>query len=59
MGGDDYVTKPFALAEIIARVQAILRRTGDEPGDDGMLRFADLELDEGRTRSAGPATPSS
>ena len=46
IGGDDYVTKPFALAELIARVHAILRRTGYEPDDDGVLRFADLELDE-------------
>ncbi len=46
VGGDDYVTKPFALAEIIARVHAILRRTGYESDDDGVLRFADLELDE-------------
>jgi two-component system OmpR family response regulator len=46
-GGDDYVTKPFSLAEIVARAQAILRRTaGDLPGD--VLRFADLVLDEGR-----------
>ena len=46
-GGDDYVTKPFSLAEVVARVQAILRRTGGElPGD--VLRFADLVLDEGR-----------
>jgi two-component system OmpR family response regulator len=46
IGGDDYVTKPFALAELIARVHAILRRTGYEPDDDGVLRFADLELNE-------------
>src|SRR6202050_5645759 len=46
VGGDDYVTKPFALAEVIARVHAILRRTGYEPEEDGVLRFADLELDE-------------
>jgi two-component system OmpR family response regulator len=46
VGGDDYVTKPFALAEVIARVHAILRRTGYEPDDDGVLRFSDLELDE-------------
>ncbi len=46
-GGDDYVTKPFSLAEVVARVQAILRRTGsDLPGD--VLRFADVALDEGR-----------
>jgi two-component system OmpR family response regulator len=46
-GGDDYVTKPFSLAEIVARTQAILRRTaGELPGD--VLRFADLVLDEAR-----------
>jgi two-component system OmpR family response regulator len=46
-GGDDYVTKPFSLAELLARVQAILRRSaGTPPGD--VLRFADLVLDEGR-----------
>jgi two-component system OmpR family response regulator len=44
-GGDDYVTKPFSLAEVVARVQAILRRTGSElPGDT--LRFSDVTLDE-------------
>ena len=47
VGGDDYVTKPFALAEIIARARAILRRSGADPTDDGVLRFADLEMDEG------------
>jgi two-component system OmpR family response regulator len=46
VGGDDYVTKPFALAELIARVRTILRRTGTDPDDDGILRFADIELDE-------------
>jgi two-component system OmpR family response regulator len=46
-GGDDYVTKPFSLAELVARVQAILRRTGNElPGE--VLRYADLVLDETR-----------
>ena len=46
-GGDDYVTKPFSLAEVVARVQAILRRTASElPGD--VLRFSDLTLDESR-----------
>jgi two-component system OmpR family response regulator len=46
IGGDDYVTKPFALAEVIARVKTILRRVGADPNEDGVLRFADLELDE-------------
>jgi two-component system, OmpR family, response regulator len=46
-GGDDYVTKPFSLAELVATTQAILRRTaGDLPGD--VLSFADLVLDESR-----------
>ena len=46
-GGDDYVTKPFSLAEVVARVHAILRRTaGELPGD--VLRFSDLVLDEQR-----------
>ena len=46
IGGDDYVTKPFALAEVIARVQTILRRVGVNPDEDDVLRFADLELNE-------------
>ena len=46
-GGDDYVTKPFSLAEVVARTEAILRRTaGALPGD--VLRFGDLVLDEVR-----------
>ncbi len=46
-GGDDYVTKPFSLAELVARAEAILRRTsGALPGD--VLRYADVVLDESR-----------
>jgi two-component system OmpR family response regulator len=45
VGGDDYVTKPFSLEELIARVRAVLRRT--RPGDrPARLVFADLEVDE-------------
>ncbi len=55
-GGDDYVTKPFSLAEIVARVQAVLRRTGGElPGD--VLRFGDLVLDESRHEVFRADTP--
>ncbi|MGH9101668.1 MAG: response regulator transcription factor [Acidimicrobiales bacterium] len=46
LGGDDYVTKPFSLDELVARVRAVMRRAGAEPDRDRVLRFADLELDE-------------
>jgi two-component system, OmpR family, response regulator len=45
--GDDYVTKPFSLEEVIARIRAVLRRSRPESDADGVLRFADLLLDEG------------
>jgi two-component system OmpR family response regulator len=46
IGGDDYVTKPFSVEELVARIRAILRRTLGEQSDGGRLTFADLELDE-------------
>ena len=46
VGGDDYVTKPFSLEEVIARIRVILRRTQDVPSADAVLQFADLELDD-------------
>ena len=44
-GGDDYVTKPFGLEELAARVSAVLRRVRPDMAADGVLKVADLELD--------------
>ncbi len=48
IGGDDYMTKPFSLEELVARLRALLRRIGvvEVDHDDEKIRFADLELDE-------------
>jgi two-component system OmpR family response regulator len=45
-GGDDYVTKPFSLEELVARIRTILRRSGVSSADSSRLTFGDLELDE-------------
>jgi two-component system OmpR family response regulator len=46
LGGDDYVTKPFSLEEVGARIRAVLRRTASSPQAASHLSFADIELDE-------------
>jgi two-component system OmpR family response regulator len=46
LGGDDYVTKPFSVAEVIARVHVLLRRSRDGAADDNVLSYADLSMDE-------------
>jgi two-component system, OmpR family, response regulator len=46
LGGDDYVTKPFSLEELVARIRTILRRSGLTAEESSTLSFADLELDE-------------
>src|SRR3954471_5264444 len=45
-GGDDYVTKPFSLEELVARIRTILRRTGAARPESSRLMFEDLELDD-------------
>ena len=46
IGGDDYVTKPFSIEELVARVRVVLRRHGEDVERGSKLTFADLELDE-------------
>src|SRR5215211_4190759 len=46
LGGDDYVTKPFSLEELIARIRAILRRTRGSDDGAARLTYADLEMDD-------------
>ncbi|ETK30796.1 response regulator transcription factor [Microbispora sp. ATCC PTA-5024] len=63
LGGDDYVTKPFSLEEVVARIRAVLRRTAGDPlGAPPRLTFADIELDEEshevwRSGNAVPLSP--
>src|SRR5437899_3600137 len=45
-GGDDYMTKPFSLEELVARIRTILRRPGQAALESGRLVFEDLEMDE-------------
>jgi two-component system OmpR family response regulator len=45
-GGDDYITKPFSLEEVVARINAVLRRSGDPAAGSNVHTYADLAMDE-------------
>jgi two-component system OmpR family response regulator len=62
LGGDDYVTKPFSVEALVARVRAVLRRASrsapaQDPDADPVLRIGDLELDEARWTVHRGGTP--
>ena len=56
-GGDDYMTKPFSLEELVARIRTILRRTGQATPESSRLVFEDLELDEESREVTRAGTP--
>jgi two-component system OmpR family response regulator len=57
IGADDYVTKPFSLEELIARIRTVLRRTGQAEPESNLLEFEDLELDDDTREVARAGAP--
>lgn len=46
VGGDDYITKPFSLEEVVVRIRAVLRRSGAVADESEVLQYADVAMDE-------------
>ena len=46
IGGDDYITKPFSLEEVVVRIQAVLKRAVTSSDDESILEYADLVMNE-------------
>jgi len=57
VGGDDYVTKPFSLDEIMARISAIMRRTGKDQIAGSVIRVGELEINEDAHEVSVNGTP--
>jgi DNA-binding response OmpR family regulator len=59
LGADDYVTKPFSIQELLARVNAVLNRAGGAPDPSNVVRFGEVEVDfaQREVRRAGQMVP--